>query len=700
MAFVQDDRLIRMTQGPLGAGEVLLTSFSGREAISRLFQFQIEFVSTKLDLKASDLIGKDVTIEIDRQDVDGNAETPRYFHAYISRFAAGGVADYGDNDVQYRTYRAELVPWLWMLTQTARCFLYFPEKEDKTVYEIIEAVFKRAQGELSLQAAEFDLSGISDLQQRKVKHCAQYRETDFNFVSRIMEQFGAYYYFKHEDGKHTLFVSVKNNYPKCEEAEVTFPESTSSQSQTDHITGWEHSYEFVSGKWEHTDYNFETPSTKLNKNSPKIAPDVVSESSSFEVYDYPGEFANTGDSDKEARIRQEEEEASHNVVNGSGHCKTFMPGHTFELLGHPDQEYVSEHKEPYLVTSIQHSAVQAGPDSGEEQGAHYSNSFDCIPSALQYRPARTTPKPIVSGVQTAVVVGPSGEEIYTDEYGRVKVQFHWDREGQRDENTSCWIRVSQVHAGKGFGGIDIPRIDEEVIVSFEEGDPDRPLVTGRVYHKESMPPFGLPGAKTISGLKSNTHKGSGYNEFVMDDTAGNELMRAHAQFDMDTTVENDQRTTVHNNRTDKIDVDDSETVGANQTVNIGANQTIEVGADQKMTVKSNRDLKVSSNETIDIGSNNELTVGANRTASVGANDELTVSGAQKIGVAGAIEISSDTSITLTVGGSTIKIEPASVSIKSTKITIEGSAKVETQGAMITSQASGNHEIKGALVKIN
>jgi type VI secretion system secreted protein VgrG len=411
------------------------------------------------------------------------------------------------------------------------------------------------------------------------------------------------------------------------------------------------------------------------------------------VYDYPGEFLEVSQSQDEARVRQEEEEVPYDIVQGASLCKTLTPGYTFTLESHPDEQAVrGQELKSYLLTSVHHFAAQPGPESGDSGDADYSNSFTCVPSTIQYRPPRVTPKPVVQGVQTAVVVGPAGEEIYTDKYGRVKVQFHWDREGKKDENTSCWIRVSQVHAGKGFGGIDIPRMGEEVVVSFEEGDPDRPLITGRVYHAESMPPFGLPDSKTISGLKSQTYKGDGYNEFVMDDTPGEELIREHAQYNKDTVVENDQTTTVHNNRTTTIDVDDTESVGANQT--------IDVGADQSLTVGANQTVDIGADQTTEVGANQTESIGATRSITIGANDELAVSGSQKIGVSGPIEISSDTSITLTVGGSTIKIDPASVSIKSATITVEGQAKVETKGALITSQAQGIHEIKGATVKLN
>jgi len=668
MAMKQATRSLKLFT-PLGEDELLLTAFHGQEELSRLFRFDLEMISDNNAITAKDIVGKNITFSVDRAD-----GSQRYFNGHVSRFVAGDEDSEGR-----RNYRAQVVPWLWFLTRTSDCRIF----QKKKVPEIIEQIF----GDLGF--SDFDTSKIKG-PHPKWDYCVQYRETDFNFVSRLMEQEGIFYFFKHENGKHTLLLAdQKTAYEKCPENQVDFPRDFTASAVADHITDWEHAYEFRTGKWAHTDFNFETPSNNLMTNEQTVIqlPGV----DKYEYYDYPGEYASTGDGSPLAKVRMEEEELEHDLVRGSSTCKTFCPGYKFAIGKHRSS---GEEGKGFVITSVRHSAAEplGYETGGGAAGPSYRNSFSCVPDAVTFRPARVTPKPVVQGCQTAIVTGPPGEEIYPDKYGRIKVQFHWDREGKKDENTSCWIRVSQVHAGKGWGAIDIPRIGEEVIVDFLEGDPDRPIIIGRVYHAENMPPFGLPGSKTISGMKSDTHKGSGYNEFVMDDTAGKELIRVHGQYDMDTTIEHDQRSTIHNNRTDQIDVDDSETVGNNQKISIGNDQTIDVG--------NNRALTVGNNQTIDVGTDRTLTVGANRSASVGANDDLTVSGSQKIGVTGAIDISSDTSITLTVGGSTIKIEPAAVSIKSTKITVEGQAKVEIMGAMITSQAQGINEVKGATVKLN
>ena len=624
MALIQSDRLIRMTNGPLGDDEVVVTSFAGREAMSRLFSFQVEFISSRLDLKPKDIIGKEVGIELDRRDSNGVALSPRVFHGYFNKFAAGSAVLTETGTHKYRHYRAEIVPWLWFLTQTARCYLFFPEKEEKSIFEVIEAVFARAKGELHVNPTN-DLSGIADLKKRKVKHCVQYRETDFDFVSRTMEQYGVFYYFEFAEGKHTLILDMKKNYAQCEESEVFIPSSLGSHALEDHVTDWQHGYDFVSGKWTHTDYNFEEPAASLLATVPKLPAIDLPPSTKYEVYDYPGEYAKKADGDVDARTRQEEEETPHNVVEGSSTCKTFTPGHIFTLTDPPDEEATSE-KGSYVLTAVTHTARQPSDGSLDAVDAGYNNQFTCIPDSVQFRPERITPRPVISGVQTAVVVGPPGEEIYTNQYGEVRVQFYWDREGKKDGKSSCWIRVSSPWAGSGWGAVHTPRIGQEVVVEYLEGDPDRPLITGRVWNDEQQPPFGFPAGAVVSGIKSDTHKGDGYNELAMDDTAGNELIRTHAQFDQDTTVENDQRSTIHNNRTDQVDVDDSESVGNNQT--------LAVGVDRNKTVGSNETIAIGANRTSTVGGSESATVAMQRTHAVGINETIAVGGAQEVAIGG------------------------------------------------------------------
>ena len=579
MALNQSSRLIRMTKGPLDPDEVVVTRFSGREAISRPFSFEIEFISTRLDLKPGEIVGAELALELDRRDADAQPIAPRHFHGYVSRFAAGTVEFKDPGEHKYRHYRVEMVPWLWFLTQTARCFLYFPEKEEKSIFDVIEAVIGRAKSDLHVTPLS-DLSGINGLKSRKVKHCVQYRETDFNFLSRTLEKYGVYHYFTFEDGKHTLVLDMKKNYPACEEAEVVYASVSGPQPTADHIISWQHDYEFVPGKWSHTDYNFETPSTSLNTSAPKLPSVDVPQADKYEVYDYPGGYAAKSEGEADARIRQEEKEVQHNLVDGASTCRTFTAGHKFTLTSHPDADVVSEQGKSYLLTSVEHSASQSSDDTGDTGAANYDNRFTCLVDSVQFRPARTTPWPVISGVQTAVVVGPAGDEIYTDKYGQVKVQFHWDREGKRDENSSCWIRVSQMWAGKGWGSVSTPRIGHEVIVDFLEGDPDQPIIMGSVHNADNAPPH----TGVVSGLKSNTHKGSGNNAMTMDDTAGKEKITIHGQYRHGTTVLHDQTTTVKNNRSTTVVVDDTLNVDANRTVHVKAKLTETIDTGQEVTV--------------------------------------------------------------------------------------------------------------------
>ncbi len=606
------------------------------------------------------------------------------FNVFISSFIAED-----EDDEERRNYFAEVVPWFWFLTRTADCRIF----QKQNVVTILETIFD------DLGFADlYDTSQISGNHPER-EYCVQYRETDFAFACRLMEEEGIYYYFKHENGKHTMVLADnKGAYQDCLESEVDFPPTHGPTAVTDHITAWQHQYQFRTGKWAQTDYNFKTPSTRLMTRVDTVVD--LPGTDAYEVYDYPGVYAESGDGEALTRIRMEEEEAGYDRVDGASTCKSFAPGGKFKIGVHRSR---SEQGKSYVLTAVTHSATEPmSYETGGQVSEDYSNSFECIPDAVVFRPQRTTPRPQMKGAQTAIVVGPAGEEIYPDEHGRVKVQFHWDREGQYDENSSCWIRVSQLHAGKGFGAISLPRIGEEVIVSFLEGDPDRPIITGRVYHAENQPPYGLPDAKNISGMKSNSTKGGGgYNEYVMDDTQGNELIREHAQFDKDSTIENDLREHVLNNRSRDVSVDETVSVGSNQSITVGsdrsvavgANQDVSVGSNQSINVGSNQDTSVAANDSVTIGanqsisvsSNQDITVGANRAASVGGNEEVTVSGSATISATGPIEIKSAAKITIGVGGSSITITAAGI---------------EIAGPMITASAQGVNTITGALVKIN
>ena len=594
MALKQATRLLNLAT-PLGADELVLTSFDGEEGVSQLFRFTLQMMSDNAKIAAKDILGKNVTFSIALAD-----DSPRHFNGLVSRFSAGDEDENGR-----RGYSAEVVPWLWMLTRNSDCRVF----QKMTAPQIIEQIFK----DRGFTDFQLKLSGNHP----KREYCVQHQETDFNFVSRLMEEEGIFYFFEHANGKHKLILGDKASaYIDCAQKEVDYPSDFSTIAQEDHIRSWEHNYEFRTGRFAHTDYNFETPSTSLATNAKTVV--KVPGVSAFEFFEYPGVYGVKGDGQPLADVRMEEEEAGHDVVQGTSTVRAFTPGGKFKIRQHRAS---TEEGKSFVITRLRHAAQETmGYETGQYPGSGYENSFACIPDAVTYRPPRTTRKPKVQGVQTAIVVGPPGEEIYPDKYGRVKVQFHWDRYGKKDENSSCWVRVSQAHAGKGYGMIDLPRIGDEVVVAFPNGDPDQPIIVGRLYHAENMPPFELPGSKTISGMKSKTYKGDGYNEYVFDDTPGKELIREHGQFDKKSVVEHDHEETIGNDR--------SKHVLGNETTNVDKNRTETVGGNESVTIEGHRSHKTYLNSAESVLLAKELSIVGAYNVTVGAIMNEMVGGAR------------------------------------------------------------------------
>jgi type VI secretion system secreted protein VgrG len=505
-------RLLELIPTNLFGDAAVLTSLTGREEISQPYEFFLTIASPKSQLKPEEIVGSPLAVKIDRGD-----EPPRFIHGYVSHLWAGDYSQtQNDKSAPSRAYRVRLVPWLWFMTRAARSFVYLPEKLEKSIHDVVEALFERVSSYGHVQTWN-ETGAASILRSRKVEHCAQYRETDFNFLARTLEQYGVYYYFKHEESQHTLVLSDQPTYLEAPESAVEYHPAMGGEIRIDSICSWEQAYEFVPGRYEQTEYDFKLPSTNLKVSAAKHSSIPLANNSGYEVFDYPGDYINKDDGEQEAIRRMEEEEARFNVVQGASYCKSFSPGYTFKLTRHHSCR--DEEGKSYLLTSVTHSATQPGPFSGHGAEARYSNQFTCIPKDSQYRPPRKTPRPYLPSVQTAVVVGPAGEEIYTDEFGRVKVQFHWDREGRRDENTSCWIRVSQQWAGQGWGAMQIPHVGHEVVVAFLEGDLDRPLIIGRAFNQEQNVPMPLPAEKTRSVLRDY-----GGNETVMEGAQGKQFI--------------------------------------------------------------------------------------------------------------------------------------------------------------------------------
>ena len=624
MPYTQANRVISIDT-PLGKDVLLLRGFTGQEGLSQLPRFDLDLMTEGPPVKFQDIIGQRVTLTVEISE-----SQHRFFNGFISRFAQTG----SEKGVIY--YRAEMVPWLWFLTRTADCRIF----QQKTIQQVIEKIFN----DLGFTSKEyrFDLTDPKGTFSEPLEYCVQYRETDYNFVARLLEQYGIFYFFEHEEKQHTLVLAntPTAHAPLPIQPKVKYDPDGNELHEDDVITSMEFEKELRPGKYCHTDYDYKDPGTKLIEHEPSVVD--IGGNGKYEIYDYPGEYLLKTDGAKLAKIRMQEEEAQHYIVTGSSRCRDFTSGYKFDLTDFKPESF----NETYLLMDVQHVASVGetySTEAGAENQESYSNTFTCIPHSVPFRPPQVTPKPVVQGPQTAVVVGPPNEEIWCDEYGNVKIQFHWDREGKNDENSSCYVRVSQLWAGQGWGAMYIPRIGQEVIVECLEGDPDRPIITGRVYNGKQKPPYPLPDEKTKSTIKSNSSKGGGgSNEFRFEDKKGSEEIYLHGQKDWTIGIENDKNQTVGhdetldvgNNRTKTVKVDQSEDVGANKTIHVGADHTETIDANKTLTVGGNHTETVTGNETITVNTASAHTTALARALTVGAGYQVSVIGAMNETVGG------------------------------------------------------------------
>jgi type VI secretion system secreted protein VgrG len=545
-AYSQSDRPLKITT-PLGPDILLLTAVRGHEEISRLFDFEVDLLADlKSDVRFDKIIGQSVTVQM--RLLDGSL---RYFNGIVKRFSQG------PRDENFLSFRAEIVPTVWLLTKMVRSRIF----QQMTIPDILRAVLVGLD-------VNYELSGTYYSRD----YCVQYRESDFDFASRLMEEEGIYYFFNHSDGSHLMVVtdSTSKHPPVDGQTSAIYGEAEGEVRTDMRVLAWEKIQELRSGECTLWDHHFELPTNHLEAKEKTIASVAVGKvthklnvaNQQLEIYDHPGLYAQRFDGidpsggDRPAdiahifsdrirtvRLRMEQEEVLGILIRGQSDCGQFLPGHKFTLERHFDADA------SYLLTRVEHEArdQQYRSDQGSREGSsyHYLNHFACIPETLRYRPQRLTRRPVIAGMQTATVVGPPGEEIWVDKYGRVKVQFHWDREGKMNADSSCWVRVSQVWAGKGWGGFFWPRITHEVVVIFEEGDPDQPLIIGSVYNADNMPPFKLPLRKKLGGIKSATVYGSSkenFNGVVFFDEQGHEHLSLHSERHMTINAEFDTRT--------------------------------------------------------------------------------------------------------------------------------------------------------------
>ena len=663
MPITQENRILAISTA-LGDDDLAVRSISVKEQAGRLFQIEAELSSEDGTVNFDNVLGNNVTIRLQVAN-----KATRYFNGFISRFVQ--LANQG----AHAHYHATIVPWLWFLTRTADCRIF----QKKTVPDIIEAVFK-AQG---FNDYQLKLSASYETRENVV----QYRETDFNFVSRLMEQAGIHYFFEHENGKHTLILadspSAHKPFPGYEE--ITFHELDKGAVQREVVTDWTIEKEVQPVAYAVNDFNFETPKTSLLSNSNITRQHGAAQ---FEIYDYPGEYAAHGDGDTLARVRIEELQSQFETLRGQATARGLAAGYTFTLKSHPRKDQNRE----YLVTAVSLHVDAGEYASGDKSGEFFSCNFTVTATAQIFRPARLTPKPIVQGPQTAIVVGPSGEEIYTDKYGRVKVLFHWDRYSKADENSSCWIRVSQEWAGKKYGAIYLPRIGQEVIVEFLEGDPDRPIITGRVYNAETMPPYDLPAQQTKSTLKSNSSKGgSGFNEIRFEDKKGSEQIFIHGEKNQDIRIKNDCFEWIGNDRHLVVIKD--------QTEHIENNRNEVVDADHKEKIGKDRHLQVIGKEAKSVGGSLSLTVTGDVIEVFKANHSEQTTNDYYL-KADNIVIEGMTSITLKVGQSSIAMDASGINIAAAQIQVQGQASVQVDSPQTTVKGDAMLTLKGGMTMIN
>ncbi len=704
MSYTQDGRRLAI-QTPLGKDKLLLVGFNGHEGISQLFSLQVEVLAEIATEVAFDrLLGQKVTIS-----VEISTGKKRYFNGIVTRVTEG------EQGSLFREYTLEVVPQFWLLTRTARSRIF----QHITVPDILKKVFEGLDVSYELRGTFYERD-----------YCVQYRETDFNFACRLMEEEGIFYFFKHSDGSHQMVVA---NSPTSHEevpiaSNVIYETMEGGFREESRVHSWIKMQELRSGKYTLWDHSFELPHKHLEASKTTLESVSVgtithklnvANNQKLEIYDFPGEYAqrfdgvnaSAGDQQSDLQkifednkrtveIRMQEETVPAILIQGSSQCGQFTSGYKFTLDRH------SNANGTYVLTTVLHGCRQ---DNYRSTGAgfSYDNSFTCLPIDLPFRPARTAAKPSVPGTQTAVVVGPPDKELFTDRYGRVKVQFHWDREGKNDANSSCWIRVGQLWAGKRWGASFWPRIGQEVIVDFLEGDPDQPIIVGGVYNAEQMPPYLGDGLDSkhkndpnVNGIKSNTTLGGvGFNEIRFDDTKDKEQVFMHAERNFEVTTKKDslartygnrhqiigqekdgsktgdQLETVYHDKQIKVNHDHMEQIGNSMQLYIGGidggtgdldivvdgEKKESVGKDDHLHVKGNRKEKIDSDQSLTVGGSQQEKVGMKH--AVDAGQEIHLKGGMTVVIEAGMQL------TLKGAGGFVDIGPTGVTIQGTMVMI-------------------------------
>jgi type VI secretion system secreted protein VgrG len=674
----------------------------GREALSELFDYQVELLSEDDSVRLEDVLGTPLLLTMQLQ---GGAE--RHFHGHVAQLTYAGT------EGSFACYHARVRPWLWFLSTTVDCRIF----QNLSVPDIVTEIF----GKYPSAAYTLKLREQHDTRE----YCVQYNESDLAFVHRLLEDEGICYFFEHKAGEHKLILA-DNDQAYLQRAgyeEVPFyPRDDQARRERDHLYEWRSALDVRPGRFIQTSFDFEKPRAELETRRLAPLPHALADG---EVYCYPACYTAVDQGNHLARIRLEEQQAAHKRMQGAGTAAGLGCGQTFSLTGYPRKDQ----NDKYLVLAVEHElwadAYRTNSPGGEQEP--YLCAIEAQPAAVPFRPPLVTPKPVMAGPETAMVTGPAGEEIWTDPYGRVKVQFPWDRLGKNDENSSCWVRVSQAWAGTGFGSIHIPRIGQEVLVEFLQGDVDRPIITGRVYDGSNMPPYGLPGSATQSGIKSNSSKGGGgSNELRFEDKKGEEQVYLHAEKNEDIVVGNDKTESVGHDETISIGHDRNEQVGNNETLFVAVDRTRTVGGNEAVTIAMNRTDTVVMNEARTVGIAQQQTVGAarnvtvgamqahevglddawvvgmNRTTDIGKNDSTSIGNNRGVDIGDDDTLEVGKNLTITVGDQiTLKTGKAvlvmkkdgSISLNGKDISIDGSGKIDIK-------AKGNITQKGQKILQN
>ncbi|ENJ7106133.1 type VI secretion system tip protein VgrG [Escherichia coli] len=559
-------------------GMLLFASLGGTETVGELFTYSIKlktpdtlnlgYVSPAANLQLKPMVGKDLCVNIE---LDGGGK--RYISGLVT---AARVAGHQGRSV---VYELRLEPWLKILTHTSD----YKAFQNKNVVDILDEVLDEYPWPVEKRLVENYPTRAWQV---------QYGETDFAFIQRLMQEWGIYWWFEHSENSHTLVLADAINVHKaCADSPLVCYYQKGLKLDKEFIHTITANESLRSGQWVLNDFDFMKPRSLLKSTVANPRETGLAE---YEHYEWPGDYFTKSEGEMLTRIRMEEQRSPGSLVQGSGNIRTLMTGFTFTLENYPTAEVNREYLLVQTTLFIQDNAQH----SGQEQHFSYSTSFELHPTSEVYRPQRTLSKPHTKGPQSAIVTGPAGQEIWTDKYGRVKVQFGWDRYGKNDENSSCWVRVSYPWAGKGFGGIQIPRIGQEVLVDFKNGDPDLPIIVGRTYNQDTMPPWGLPGAATQSGFYSHTIGGgpANANALRFEDKPGGEEVWLHAEKDQRIEVNNNESHWVGNNRLKVIDKTETAIIGEKRSLTVQTDDISLAGGDK--TIQTVQNLRLAAGDSI------------------------------------------------------------------------------------------------------